>query len=44
MTALFMILGGAAGGVLGWLFDRAAEKRGKVKPADTCEVPARTSA
>jgi len=27
MTFLYVILGGAAGGVLGWLFDKAAARR-----------------
>ena len=26
MTTLLMIIGGAAGGILGWLFDRAVKR------------------
>jgi hypothetical protein len=41
MDILFIILGGAAGGFLGWLISRKAS-RGKVaveaKQADTCET------
>jgi hypothetical protein len=40
MTLLFLLIGGAAGGGLGWLFDRVT-RRGKAETTETqddCET------
>ena len=37
MTILYVIIGGAVGGGLGWLFDRATG-RGRAETNDECET------
>ncbi len=41
MTAALMIIGGAAGGTLGWLFDRKMNKKqaeSNPQPSEACET------
>jgi hypothetical protein len=42
MTALIMIIGGVAGGVVGWLFDRKRNKQAEAnpQPEEACETRA----